>query len=80
MKGLLAFTAGLVASTIAADSCKCLPGDACWPSTAEWNKLNMTVGGRLITAIPLGQACHDPWYNASICTYVKTQWNDAAIQ
>jgi len=82
MKRLLAFATSLVAGTIAADldSCKCLPGDACWPSTAEWSQLNATVGGRLIATVPLGQVCHDPSYNASVCNYVKAQWNDAAIQ
>ena len=80
MKRLLTFTVAFAASAIAADNCKCLPGDACWPAAAEWNQLNSTVGGRLIATVPLGQACHDPAYNGPVCTYVKMQWNDAAIQ
>ncbi|KAI1075950.1 hypothetical protein F5B20DRAFT_343420 [Whalleya microplaca] len=55
-------------------SCKCLPGDACWPSEDEWTALNNTVGGRLIATIPLGSPCHIPTFNAAECAALQAQW------
>ncbi|KAK3685726.1 hypothetical protein B0T22DRAFT_538003 [Podospora appendiculata] len=41
--------------------CRYLPGDREWPSAQEWNKLNRTVGGRLIIGVPRGPAVlNDP--------------------
>ncbi|KAL2000899.1 hypothetical protein VTN02DRAFT_2487 [Thermoascus thermophilus] len=56
-------------------SCRCLPGDACWPSASAWAKLNDTVQGRLIATVPLASACHDPTYNETECAYLKEQWD-----
>lgn len=61
-------------------ACKCFPGDACWPTTAQWDVLNKTVDGRLIATVPLGQPCHDPYYNAETCTSLQSQWQDPPIQ
>ena len=80
MKGLLVYLAALVAGVVAADECKCMPGDACWPSADDWSQFNTTVGGRLVATVPLGQVCHDPSYNEAACNLVKLRWNDAAIQ
>ncbi|GAB1314565.1 6-hydroxy-D-nicotine oxidase [Madurella fahalii] len=55
-------------------TCKCFPGDACWPSEHEWDAFNRTVGGRLIKTIPLGSPCHDPHYNEALCEEVRAQW------
>lgn len=38
--------------------CRYIPGDAGWPTTKEWQKLNSTVGGRLVATVPLGHVCH----------------------
>ncbi|KUI56033.1 ER membrane protein complex subunit 1 [Cytospora mali] len=59
--------------------CKCFPGDACWPSQAEWSTLNTTVGGRLIATVPLGSPCHDPYYDEDECAYLQDQWLLAGI-
>lgn len=61
-------------------TCKCYPGDECWPSEADWNSLNSSVNGQLIKTIPLGQPCHDPYYNATECTYLQSQWQWEEIQ
>lgn len=66
-------------NTTSAD-CKCFPGDACWPSQAEWSALNNTVGGRLISTVPLGSPCHDPYYDEEECAYLQDQWLMAGIQ
>ncbi|KAK8218771.1 hypothetical protein IWZ01DRAFT_463799 [Phyllosticta capitalensis] len=55
-------------------SCRCMPGDACWPSTQDWNQLNKTVEGRLMLNVPLAHVCHDPFYNQEECEYLKEQW------
>ncbi|KAM7212407.1 hypothetical protein V8F06_012208 [Rhypophila decipiens] len=64
---------GFFAGTVAA-SCKCFPGDACWPKAAEWNRFNQTVGGRLIATVPLAKACHDPSFDAATCQSLRSQW------
>lgn len=42
MKGFALF-----ALAQAEQHCRCLPGQTCWPSDAEWQKLNVSIGGRL---------------------------------
>ncbi|KAL4802481.1 FAD-binding domain-containing protein [Aspergillus unguis] len=60
--------------TTAAASCRCFPGDHCWPSKETWNTFNDTIGGRLIETTPLGSQCHDPNYNAEICSRLRDEW------
>lgn len=48
-------------------ACKSIPGDASWPSTADWSRFNATINGRLSATIPLGHVCHDPTYNKTQC-------------
>lgn len=55
-------------------SCRCLPGDACWPSTDSWNTLNTTVGGKLIATVPIGSVCHDPNYDEAACVALRDSW------
>jgi hypothetical protein len=74
------------ASAIVADdfgnctSCRCMPGDCCWPSTLEWDALNVTVGGRLVATHPLGAPCHAPTYNATECAILQSEWNNPQLQ
>ncbi|OBS22752.1 hypothetical protein FPOA_09081 [Fusarium poae] len=63
----------------ATESCKCFPGDSCWPSDAEWSRLNNTVGGRLVATLPLGSPCHDPNYNAEECKSLQNEWHYSSI-
>lgn len=65
-------------------SCKCGPTDSCWPSATAWNKLNQTVGGRLIKTVPVGSVCHTNTvvdqttlhnYDANQCANVQANWN-----
>ncbi|GJD01259.1 FAD binding domain-containing protein [Colletotrichum higginsianum] len=71
--------AGAAVLERAAGDCKCFPGDACWPATAQWNALNTTVGGNLIATVPLGSPCHDPTYDAAVCASLQSQWQDSEI-
>ncbi|TVY55296.1 FAD-linked oxidoreductase ZEB1 [Lachnellula cervina] len=55
-------------------SCKCFPGESCWPTISDWSALNHEVEGRLIRTIPLGSPCHDPTYDAKACTALQGVW------
>lgn len=76
------FVAGIsqVAATPAPATCKCFPGDACWPSDAEWSKLNKTVSGRLVATVPIGSPCHDPHYDAAACQALQDEWLYSSVQ
>lgn len=39
--------------------CRNLPGDPGFPSQAEWDKLNATIDGRLVTVVPSAEFCHE---------------------
>jgi hypothetical protein len=41
-------------------NCRCLPGDACWPSPAQWVGLNASVGGRLHKSVDELSSCLGP--------------------
>lgn len=55
-------------------SCRCFPGDACWPCSNVWSKLNATIDGRLIATVPLGRPCHAPYYDANECAILRAGW------
>lgn len=55
------------ANLVTNSTCRCMPGDLCWPDEDTWMGLNKSVGGRLIATIPLGSPCHDPTYDAQAC-------------
>ncbi|KAM0551363.1 hypothetical protein ACHAPJ_008472 [Fusarium lateritium] len=58
----------------ATSKCRCLPGDACWPSTTTWGQFNQTVNGALIKTVPIGSPCHDPTYDADACAALQDAW------
>ncbi|KAL3455908.1 hypothetical protein BJX64DRAFT_271512 [Aspergillus heterothallicus] len=69
---IVAFLAAL--RTAAATSCRCFPGDACWPTHEVWQRFNDSVDGRLIATVPLGTSCHAPHYDENLCDQLQTQW------
>jgi len=71
---LSVLTAGLFSAGTLAQSCKCFPGDSCWPSVAQWAALNTTVGERLIETVPLARVCHDPHFNSTQCQALRARW------
>jgi hypothetical protein len=77
--GLAFFGAALVSGQ-PSTQCKTFPGDKTWPSTTEWNKLNSTVGGRLVATVPLGAPCHGASFNNATCESLKEQWQSEKIQ
>ncbi|KAE8149173.1 hypothetical protein BDV25DRAFT_168017 [Aspergillus avenaceus] len=73
--GLSLLTGLLAASSAKADStCRCFPGDACWPSQDVWAKFNETIDGRLVATVPLGIPCHDPNYDETKCKALREAW------
>lgn len=60
------------------DSCRCFPGDLCWPTVSEWAAFNETVGGRLVATQPLAAVCHyDVFlaYDAEACAALVDVWD-----
>ncbi|KAI9151459.1 FAD-linked oxidoreductase patO [Paramyrothecium foliicola] len=55
-------------------TCKCIPGDSCWPTVEEWDAFNATIGGRLVVPRPLATVCHNPSYDQSACEYMRREW------
>lgn len=61
--------------------CKAIPGDAAWPKKDAWNKLNSTVGGRLIETVPVAHVCHTgggfSGYNETACADLQESIQNA---
>lgn len=56
-------------------SCRTMPGDASWPNSQAWAKLNSTINGRLIATVPLASVCHDPNYDEAACAALAATWS-----
>lgn len=56
-------------------TCRCFPGDECWPSVSTWNALNQSIDGRLIKTVPLATPCHTPNYDEDKCETLRNGWN-----
>ncbi|KAI1470849.1 uncharacterized protein F4812DRAFT_450063 [Daldinia caldariorum] len=59
------------------NNCRCFPGDACWPTLAEWSSFNDTVGGRLVATVPIAAPCHQSDladYDAQACRALRDVW------
>ncbi|KAH7127428.1 hypothetical protein EDB81DRAFT_729501 [Dactylonectria macrodidyma] len=65
------------AGCLPAKVCKAYPGTSDWPSQAQWNHLNKTLGGRLLHPTPPAAVCHRNWpnYDAQACSEVKSDWS-----
>lgn len=61
--------------------CKTYPGDANWPSEAQWQDFNATLEGALIKPTPIPAPCYaGPQYDALSCTRIQQQWVNSSIQ
>ncbi|KAF7192638.1 FAD-linked oxidoreductase patO [Pseudocercospora fuligena] len=59
------------------ETCRCFPGDTCWPTSQEWASFNQSVKDNLVATVPLGAPCHDSSfgpYNATECSRLREQW------
>ena len=75
----------LLLPRINADHCilgKCYSDNACWPTNADWAKLNQTVSGALQLAIPPGAVCYKNFengtsvYDAAKCADTQANWGN----
>ncbi|KAJ5729646.1 FAD binding domain protein [Penicillium malachiteum] len=57
-------------------SCRCYPGDPCWPSVNEWKSLNVSLSGNLISVHPIGSVCHtdSASYDSEKCSDLLARW------
>ncbi|KAI1319651.1 FAD-binding domain-containing protein [Xylariaceae sp. FL0255] len=58
-------------------SCRCFPGESCWPSSDIWNAFNTSLDGKLISTVPLASPCHEDsvtGYNAELCVALQDNW------
>lgn len=59
-------------------TCRCFPGDECWPSDTDWESFNKTLGGKLVRTVPIASSCHDTFpgveYDAATCANVQANW------
>lgn len=73
-----AWITGSPSFTPQARTCRCFPGDECWPSSAEWASFNQTLGGKLLRTVPVASPCHDTFpgvsYDADACADVQANW------
>ncbi|KAI0534841.1 FAD binding domain-containing protein [Xylaria digitata] len=58
----------------ATPSCRYLPDDAGWPSWSQWQQLNQSVGGRLITGRPLAEICYGINADGDGCATLRDGW------
>ncbi|KAH8882295.1 FAD binding domain-containing protein [Thozetella sp. PMI_491] len=75
---------GLLVTAGAADTCRCLPEDDCWPSPAKWAALNASVDGSLFQVRPAGAPCFSTFngqqnaeYSIAECDTVQKGWKDS---
>ncbi|KAI0890644.1 FAD binding domain protein [Annulohypoxylon maeteangense] len=70
--------AAWITKSPAQPQCRCFPGDSCWPSSAEWDSFNKTLGGKLIATVPIASPCHDGFpgvsYDADKCAQIQANW------
>lgn len=75
--GLAAWALPLAAAANTTDCtgrCRCLPGDAHWPTTEGWNDFNSTIDGRLVATVPLAECCHGARYDEDQCNALQDVW------
>jgi hypothetical protein len=65
----------------ACPQCRTIPGDASWPTQLEWNFLNETLKGKLISTVPIAAPCHttvsgksNAAFNQSRCDELRNVW------
>ncbi|KAF5604301.1 6-hydroxy-D-nicotine oxidase [Fusarium pseudocircinatum] len=78
---LLAVLAACTGAIGSAPRCKCIPGQCCWPSAAEWKAFDIKICGSLIKAEPIAQSCYPgPEKDLKQCAYVNKMWSDQDFQ
>jgi hypothetical protein len=86
LHSLLIFTSIVLHAAFAAPEgkpreCKEVPSSPGWPSPTAWSKLNSTLGGRLLAALPPAVVCDKSreQYSAEQCANVNENWWNATF-
>lgn len=60
--------------------CKPLPGSSQWPSVHQWQSLNASVSGRLLSVKAPGAVCYpdQPEYDSKACQTLTAQWSNSS--
>ncbi|KAH7920246.1 FAD-binding domain-containing protein [Leucogyrophana mollusca] len=79
MQGLFCLFLLLTASTVLAlnqssPRCRCLYGDACWPSTSDFSSLQSQISQPLIYPTPTASACYPLSSPSGNCTDIQANW------
>ncbi|KAJ7829288.1 hypothetical protein B0H14DRAFT_3873097 [Mycena olivaceomarginata] len=53
-------------------TCKCTAGQSCWPSAKDWATFSETLSHPIFDVHPPGYYCHDPHFNAALCSSIQT--------
>ncbi|KAJ7829278.1 hypothetical protein B0H14DRAFT_3465786 [Mycena olivaceomarginata] len=53
-------------------TCKCTAGQPCWPSAKDWATFSNTLSHPIFDVHPPGYYCHDPHFNAALCSSIQT--------
>ncbi|KAH7921107.1 FAD-binding domain-containing protein [Leucogyrophana mollusca] len=56
--------------------CRCLYGDACWPTTSDFSSLQSQISRPLIYPIPTASACYPLSSPSENCTDIQTNWHN----
>ena len=59
--------------------CKPVPGSPHWPAAIEWQNLNETINGHLVSPVPPGSVCQPtaPDFNNASCAQVIEDWGSS---
>lgn len=62
----------------------CVPGMSCWPTAAQWQAFNQTIGGHLQAAVPWAKPCFSALsfgtaYDPTQCAYIEAHYADDPI-
>ncbi|OAG00945.1 FAD-binding domain-containing protein [Paraphaeosphaeria sporulosa] len=70
---------GDVSQPLPQEECRYSPDDDDWPSDAEWQRFNATLGGVLLKPQPLAISCYaGPEYDAAKCAILQSGWRNMA--
>lgn len=59
-------------------SCRCVPGNNCWPSPEDWSAFNNSVNGHVFPLRPVGWPCSPEGYNQDQCQEVIRQFHNSS--
>jgi hypothetical protein len=63
------------------EECRYSTDDDNWPTDAEWQLFNQTLGGMLLKPKPLAILCYTgPEYDAAKCATLQSSWKNMAQQ